>query len=54
MMGKFKGQDANKFGSITGSTAKIEGEGGMHTYSTEERGTFARLLNLALKGDEDL
>lgn len=55
MMGKFKGQDSSKFGTIIGSTAKIEGEhGGTHTYSVEERGTFARILNYYLKDDEDL
>jgi hypothetical protein len=55
MMGKFKGQDDGKFGTITGATAKIEGaHGGTHSYSVEERGTFARLINHALKTDEDL
>jgi len=55
MMVKFRGQDTSKFGTIIGSTAKIEGEhGGTHSYNVEERGTFARLINHFLKDDEDL
>jgi hypothetical protein len=55
MMGKFKGQDASKFGTVIGSTAKIEGEhGGTHSYSVEERSTFARLINHFWSNDEDL
>jgi hypothetical protein len=55
MMGKFKGQDSSKFGTIVGSTAKIEGEhGGTHTYNVEERATFAKLINHFWKNDEDL
>jgi hypothetical protein len=55
MMGKLEGQDSSKFGTVIGSTAKIEGaHGGTHTYSIEERGTFARLINHFWKDDEDL
>lgn len=55
MMGKFIGKDSSKFGTITGSTAKIEGEhGGTHSYSVEERSTFARLINHFWSNDEDL
>lgn len=55
MMGKFKGDDSGKFGSIVGSTAKIEGaHGGTHSYNIEERATFARLINHFWKADEDL
>jgi len=55
MMGKFKGEDNSKFGIITGSVMTIEdGYGGKHTYSIEERGTFARLINNFFKNDPDL
>jgi plastin-1 len=55
MMGSFKGSDSSKFGTIVGSTAKIEGEhGGTHSYNIEERATFARLVNHYLKNDDDV
>jgi len=57
-MGKLKGEDSGKFGTIVegkhGSVAKIEGaHGGTHSYSIEERGTFGRLINELLKNDDD-
>lgn len=55
MMNKFKGQDDGKFGAITGSQAKIENkEGGIHSYNTEEKTTFAKLINVFVKDDADL
>jgi len=55
MMAKMQAKDANQFGQIVGGNAKIEGQhGGTHSYSVEERGTFARLINNLLKDDEDL
>jgi hypothetical protein len=47
--------DANKFGAITGDSARIENkDGGAHTYSIEERTTFSKLINLYMKDDADL
>jgi len=60
MMSKIKGTDDSKFGSVSvdksgKAVATTEGEhGGKHTYSIEERGTFARLINFSLADDEDL
>lgn len=55
MMGKFQATDSTKFGTIVGATATIENkEGGTHSYSVEERSTFARLINVYMKDDEDL
>lgn len=50
MMIKMKGTDAGKFGTIvegkSGAVAKIEGShGGTHSYSLEERTTFAKMVN---------
>lgn len=47
---KMKGSDSAKFGTIIegkgGAMAKIEGEhGGTHSYSIEERTTFAKIVN---------
>lgn len=58
MMGKLKGEDKDKFGTIVegkrGAVAKVEGaHGGTHTYSLEEVSTFARLINQFLKDDPD-
>ena len=58
MMVSMKGTDDGKFGTIIegkdGAKAQITGEhGGTHTYSIEERTTFAKLINLLLKDDED-
>ena len=55
---KMKGSDASKFGTITegkdGAVAKIEGShGGTHSYSLEERTTYAKMVNEILKKDED-
>mgnify|MGYP000946935644 CR=1 FL=1 len=55
MMGKMQAQDAGKFGTVVGGVAKVEGaHGGTHSYSVEERGTFARVINHMLRDDEDL
>jgi DNA gyrase/topoisomerase IV subunit B len=54
MMVSMKASDDGKFGTITGSSAKIENKhGGTHTYSLEEVATFARMINQMLKNDED-
>ena len=59
MMAKMKTNDSSKFGNIVegkrGAMAEMEGEhGGKHSYSIEERGMFARLINESLKDDEDV
>jgi hypothetical protein len=59
MMGNMKGDDKDKFGTVIegkrGAMAQVSGaHGGTHTYSLEEVGTFARLINDLLKDDEDL
>ena len=56
MMGKMKGEDEEKFGKVNEKgMAAVEGEhGGKHSYSIEERGMFARLINENLKDDEDV
>jgi len=50
MMVKMKGSDDGKFGTIIegkgGAMAQITGEhGGTHTYSIEEKITFAKMIN---------
>lgn len=55
-MVKFKGgDDASKFGIVSGSKASVENaQGGKHTYSLEERSTFAKLINTYFANDPDL
>jgi plastin-1 len=54
MMVAMKGSDDGKFGTIVDGKAQITGEhGGTHTYSIEERTTFAKMINLILKDDAD-
>mmetsp|Transcript_7936 Transcript_7936/g.13319 ORF Transcript_7936/g.13319 Transcript_7936/m.13319 type:complete len:200 (+) Transcript_7936:17-616(+) len=58
MMVKMKGSDDGKFGTIVegkgGAMAQIVGEhGGTHSYSIEEKITFAKMVNHILEGDED-
>mmetsp|Transcript_38930 Transcript_38930/g.59164 ORF Transcript_38930/g.59164 Transcript_38930/m.59164 type:complete len:553 (-) Transcript_38930:25-1683(-) len=58
MMVKMKGTDDGKFGTIIegkgGAIAQITGEhGGTHSYSIEEKVTFAKMVNQILKDDED-
>lgn len=58
MMIKMKGTDDGRFGTIIqgkgGAMAQITGaHGGTHTYSIEEKITFAKLVNLILGEDED-
>jgi len=60
MMIKQKGSNPNAFGSISTNAsgtavAKIENEhGGKHEYSPGQVATFSKLINVILKGDEDL
>jgi len=53
MMIKSKGTNGDRFGKIADGTATMEGHGAKHTYSLEERSTFARSLNFILKTDKD-
>lgn len=58
MMVKLKGTDDGKFGTIIegkrGEMAQITGEhGGTHTYSIEEKVSFAKMVNQILAEDED-
>ena len=58
MMMAMKGSDDGKFGTIvegkSGARAQITGEhGGIHSYSIEEKITFAKMINELLKDDED-
>lgn len=55
MMIEFKGKDDGKFGTIVGGRAIIESaHGGTHQYSLEEVATYAKLINLILRDDEDV
>ena len=59
MMIGMKKTDMSKFGELVdtaaGKMAKLESaHGGIHTYSIEERHTFANLINIIMKDDEDL
>lgn len=60
MMIKQKGVNPNAFGAISTNAAgtavaKIENEhGGKHEYSPNQVATFSKLINVLLKGDEDL
>lgn len=58
MMVKMKGTDDGRFGTIiegkSGAVAQITGKhGGVHSYSIEERTTYAKIINQVLKDDED-
>lgn len=58
MMIGMKGSNEGKFGNIVegarGAMAQITDEhGGIHTYSLEERVTFAKIINELLADDED-
>lgn len=59
MMVAMKGTDEGKFGTIVEgkdgvAKAQIVGEhGGTHSYSVEEKVSFAKMINLILKDDED-
>ena len=59
MMVKMKGTDDSKFGTIVENKsgkqmAQItDSHGGMHSYSVEEKITFAKMINEILKNDED-
>ena len=58
MMVGMQAADDGKFGAIVegkdGAVAQIVGaDGAMSTYSLEERSTFAKIINLILKDDED-
>merc|ERR1711935_360066 len=58
MMVGMKEKSGDKFGNIVegkfGAVAEIENvHGGKHSYSIEERTTFAKMINNVLKEDED-
>lgn len=59
MMIGMKKTDMSKFGDLVetaaGKMAKLESaHGGIHTYSIEERHTFANLINIIMREDEDV
>ena len=58
MMIAMKGSDSSKFGNLVetaaGAVAQIEGDNATHSYSIEERTSFANLINHELGHDEDL
>jgi len=58
MMINMKSSDDGKFGALVetaaGAVAQVQGDNATHSYSIEERTSFANLINHELAHDEDL